>query len=175
MSSIFPDTRFPDTRFLDMFFLDTTAESFRRFLDEPGSWEVEHLVVIAWVTDPAARSMLLVRHRFHGWSCPGGHVEPDESPREAVERELLEETGIVAESASSPWTISRSVGCARASSAVHWTLGYHVVADPAAILSPEHDQPARWWPLDDLPVERAADIDVVVDRLRGNGRWPTER
>ena len=158
------NARFPDTHFLD-----TTAESFQRFLDEPGAWEVEHLVVIAWVSDPAARSMLLVHHRFHGWSCPGGHVEPDESPRAAVERELIEETGVVAVAPSQPWTIGRSVGCARQSSAVHWTLGYHVVADPAAALRPEPDQPARWWPIDDLPIARATDIDVVVDRLRGTG------
>ena len=31
------------------------------------------------------------------WSLPGGHVEPGEPAREAARREVLEETGVVAE------------------------------------------------------------------------------
>jgi len=30
------------------------------------------------------------------WECPGGHIEPGESPLEAAKRELYEETGAVA-------------------------------------------------------------------------------
>ena len=36
-------------------------------------------------------------HRLNAWLPPGGHVEPDEDPIEAVLREILEETGIDAE------------------------------------------------------------------------------
>jgi 8-oxo-dGTP pyrophosphatase MutT (NUDIX family) len=36
-------------------------------------------------------------HRLNAWLPPGGHIEPDEDPTEAVLREILEETGIEAE------------------------------------------------------------------------------
>ena len=40
--------------------------------------------------------LLLVHHKKYGrWMVPGGHVERDESPVEAILRETKEETGIV--------------------------------------------------------------------------------
>ncbi len=36
-------------------------------------------------------------HRLGMWLPPGGHIEPDEDPIEAVRRELLEETGLAVE------------------------------------------------------------------------------
>ncbi len=42
--------------------------------------------------------VLLIRHEKLGvWIYPGGHVEPDETPSEAVRREFLEETGLEVE------------------------------------------------------------------------------
>jgi 8-oxo-dGTP diphosphatase len=45
-------------------------------------------------------NFLLVKHVFHPeypWGLPGGWIERRESPREALERELYEELGIVVE------------------------------------------------------------------------------
>ena len=41
------------------------------------------------------RALLLIRHSNDGrWNVPGGCVEPDESPEDAVRREIGEETGL---------------------------------------------------------------------------------
>jgi 8-oxo-dGTP pyrophosphatase MutT (NUDIX family) len=46
----------------------------------------------------ASGSILLVRHRDDAiWSTPGGVIEPDETPADAVAREVWEETGLVVE------------------------------------------------------------------------------
>ena len=58
--------------------------------------------VLAWVTregEPCTNMgqgghVLFVEHPERGWEIPGGHVEPDEEPEEALHRELLEETGL---------------------------------------------------------------------------------
>ncbi|PWB39125.1 MAG: hypothetical protein C3F02_00700 [Parcubacteria group bacterium] len=44
------------------------------------------------------QKVLLVLHtKLNKWLCPGGHIEADETPDEAVLRELQEEAGISAE------------------------------------------------------------------------------
>jgi ADP-ribose pyrophosphatase YjhB (NUDIX family) len=50
----------------------------------------------AVILDPDGR-ILLVRFEFPErslWACPGGGLEPDETHEEALQRELLEETGL---------------------------------------------------------------------------------
>jgi 8-oxo-dGTP pyrophosphatase MutT (NUDIX family) len=70
----------------------------------PGGERFEHHVlrmrptVTAVVFDDAAeRVLLLWRHRFipdvWGWEVPGGWIDDDEAPPEAIRREVEEETG----------------------------------------------------------------------------------
>lgn len=55
-----------------------------------------HFTVSGFVVEAGAT--LLHWHRKNGmWLPPGGHIEPDEDPVQAVVREVLEETGITAE------------------------------------------------------------------------------
>src|SRR3990172_4070533 len=43
------------------------------------------------------RTLLHWHRRLQQWMPPGGHIEPDEDPVQAVLREVLEETGLAAE------------------------------------------------------------------------------
>lgn len=57
-----------------------------------------HLVSYFIVIDPDTNDFLLVDHKkAELWLPSGGHVEPNEHPRETVKREVQEELGIEAE------------------------------------------------------------------------------
>ena len=127
-----------------------------------------HLAVICWVLDPAADPLLLVRHRVFGWSCPGGHVEPDESLVDAARRELYEETGLMAGPAEDePWHTDRNDACPRAPTTFDVLHHFRFTADSAAALTGEDGQPVRWFPTGALPTPRVSDLDVLLERIRG--------
>jgi 8-oxo-dGTP diphosphatase len=58
--------------------------------------------VLAWITSNFEESqtfqtgghVVFVRHPERGWEIPGGHLNPGESPEQALIREVLEETGL---------------------------------------------------------------------------------
>jgi 8-oxo-dGTP pyrophosphatase MutT (NUDIX family) len=51
--------------------------------------------VAAAIRDASGRLLLQERASGEGWSLPAGAIEPGESPEQAIEREVLEETGLV--------------------------------------------------------------------------------
>lgn len=53
-----------------------------------------HYTATALILDDQHRVLLLFHHKFGRWMCPGGHIEPGETPDDAVLREVLEETGL---------------------------------------------------------------------------------
>lgn len=49
----------------------------------------------AFIINPEDKKILLIKHKkFNKWVQPGGHIEDDELPEEAAEREAYEETGV---------------------------------------------------------------------------------
>lgn len=56
-----------------------------------------HIVAVAgFVTNEQGQVLLLKSPRYDDWEFPGGQVEESETLTHAVEREIFEETGIVA-------------------------------------------------------------------------------
>lgn len=99
----------------------------------------------AWVFDRECRHVLLVRHRWRGWVPPGGKVEPGETPREAAERELWEETGVEMRLGTVPAAVC--VRSYRADWSATLGLSYSAITDAELPLTGEAGQPAAWIPL----------------------------
>lgn len=57
---------------------------------------IRHFTATAFVVD-GSRTLLHWHKRLQQWMPPGGHIEPNEDPVQAVLREVHEETGLVAE------------------------------------------------------------------------------
>ena len=55
-----------------------------------------HFTATGFVVD-GDRTLLHWHQRHQQWMPPGGHIEPDEDPVQAVLREVREETGVAAE------------------------------------------------------------------------------
>jgi 8-oxo-dGTP diphosphatase len=119
---------------------------------------------------PGGRTeVLLVRRavppRQGMWDAPGGFIDPDESPTDALARELHEELGVEA-------TVGPVVGI------FPDTYGEGEDAEPtlniyyqATILrgepTPSSDvSEAQWWPLDDLPPLAFPNNRAALERLR---------
>jgi lipoyl(octanoyl) transferase len=117
--------------------------------------------------------------RLGYWSLVSGGVEPQETPREAAERELIEETGLKAEVSELPVALSYSLLDdppairARYGPGIETVTVHPFVADAPAgwepTLDAEHDV-YRWCGLDEA-LELMA-YDTARDALRAGARAP---
>ena len=118
--------------------------------------------VLAWVTTRAEKKIplgnggrvLFVEHPERGWEIPGGHVEPGETPDEAMLRELYEETGL--RGAIQEWNT------------IYYPKGWvaHVVVEETELsewnVRDEKVSNVKWWdevpPLKEWTVEEFTDL-----------------
>lgn len=96
--------------------------------------------------------VLLVKHKKLGiWLAPGGHVEPNELPHRAAERECFEETGVKVEAfdqlSVDDRTMYSSTDAEHVPSPIltnlHWICRENY---ETRIADPEHFKPLALWP-----------------------------
>lgn len=104
-------------------------------------------------------SVLLVKRSNDGrWGFPGGHIEPNETPREAAERECVEELGAYPEGAVK-WSIRQR------RDDVEYTTICSVLPEPfVPRLNEEHTE-YGWFPVTDLPECIHENIPDAIARL----------
>jgi len=103
------------------------------------------------VLDEAGR-VLLVRHTYtRGWHLPGGGVEPGETAREALARELLEEAAVRVTAAPSLHGVFFNRRVAKRDHVLVYIVRAYEVIGPKA---PDREiAEARLFPADALPPE----------------------
>ncbi len=118
----------------------------------------QHLVAYFVIVDLAQRQLLLTDHKDAGlWLPSGGHVEPDEHPRDAAAREAQEELGIAADFLG-PDPLFLTVTQTQGISAGHTdiSLWYLLRGDRAVALAhdPGEFHGVSWFAFDELPSTR---------------------
>ncbi len=138
--------------------------------------EVRIACVGAIVHDPQGRLLLIRRGTEPAkglWSIPGGRVEPGESARDAVVRELREETALTVVPHDLVGVIDRT----GPGGVVYVIEDYHATmatgADPGAVQAGDDAADVGWFSAD-----QALELDCVdglVDQLRAWGVIPAQR
>jgi 8-oxo-dGTP diphosphatase len=152
--------------------LDWVVSGQPLFRTVPPATPPKHLVVYFIPVDRASRCLLLGDHRKSGlWLPPGGHVEADEDPHQAVIREAREELGIAAElhpdfGGDRPFFLTVTPTNA-ASSHLDVDLWFVLRVDHTAGLIPDPREftGVRWFGLDDQRDWPATTYDPEMHRF----------
>ncbi|NYE36900.1 8-oxo-dGTP pyrophosphatase MutT (NUDIX family) [Nocardioides cavernae] len=105
------------------------------------------------------------KHAFPDtWDLPGGVVEPGESLRAALARELREELDVSVDATTVTLLCRADLGTAQLSA---WLVPDWV--GEARNAAPEEHDDLRWCGLDDLPPLAHPDVRAAVVRVLGGG------
>jgi 8-oxo-dGTP pyrophosphatase MutT (NUDIX family) len=141
--------------------LATTLSPFSREQFDPG-----HFTASAFVVSPEAHRVLLIAHPTLGlWLQPGGHLEAgDPHPRAGAEREVREETGLVATLDEELFDIDVHEIPARGASPahLHYDLRFLGVVDGLPAPLSQEGVEARWLAFDEA---RELTTDPSVKRM----------
>ena len=119
----------------------------------------KHLVSYFALFDEHRGKLLLVDHKLAGqWLPSGGHVEPNEDPRETVVREMAEELDLAAEFVSPDplfITVTRTVG--NDGGHTDASLWYLLRGDSSRAIEFDRGEfhGVRWFGFDEIPFERS--------------------
>ena len=119
----------------------------------------------AVIRDFDGRFLLVLRDRppqAGCWSLPGGRVEPGESPQQAMEREVLEETGLVVR-ALREWGRIEIPGEGTDVFEVHDFAAEYL---SGTLLAGDDARDARWFTAGEL-----LDLTTSVGLVDHLGRW----
>ena len=117
-------------------------------------------IVVVVRRDGAFLVMRRAPERLGYWSLVSGGVEPEETPREAAQRELLEETGLRAEVRDLPIALSYSLLDDPPAIRARYGPGVEIVTVHAFV----SDAPAGWEPILDAEhdLHRWCEYDEAV-------------
>ncbi len=119
------------------------------------------------------KEVMLIEHTYmQGWHLPGGGVHPDETPLEAIIREVKEETGIMVNEPPTLFAIYRH----KIFGASDYPLLYVVNDFSNGTFTPTSEiKQAKWFPLNNLPKETSesthARIAEVLKTLPPAPNW----
>lgn len=141
------------------FVLDWIESGAEIFRTEKPAIPDTHLVTYFVIASPDMDRVLLVDHKKAGlWLPPGGHVDPDEHPKETVRREANEELRMNAEFLYGEpilLTVTETVGNLAKHTDV--SLWYLLKGDPGQMLDydPDEFNRIRWFKMDEIPFEKS--------------------
>lgn len=141
------------------------VERFRALLaDAPACYHRSrldaHLTASAWVSDPPRNAVLLLHHKkLNKWLQPGGHADGDTDLIAVAQREVMEETGVIASPSPLPTIfdldihpIPARIGKLGEEPAhEHFDVRFHMTADSALGVVGNHESnDLGWFTADDL-------------------------
>lgn len=121
----------------------------------------KHLVSYFVLVDPLRNKLLLIDHiKAQLWLPAGGHVEPNENPKETVEREIIEELNIPANFLlEEPFFLTETVTVGLTAGHTDVSLWYILKGDSTKPLQydPKEFNGYKWFGYDEIlqmPIEK---------------------
>lgn len=132
----------------------------------------KHLVSYCVLFDRVRESVLLIDHRDAGlWLATGGHVDIDENPADAAQRELREELGVSAPFLSGAErvpvfiTVSVTGGVSAGHTDVSLWYVFEGSEDDELQADPREFAGMQWWSLDEIVHSAASRFDPNLPRF----------